>query len=368
MRRVFERGLGKPTGFVLPIQRWNAAAAAAAGAASAGRCGAASCILVPGDSPLGLRLPIKSLPYVPADDYPGQSIRTIRRSPRAPLPTAAHFRETRPQRLRASRAVPSPTRAVRTALTVEVRDGFLCVFMPPTERLEDYLEILATVETIAKARNTPVRIEGYTPPPDSRLNVIKVTPDPGVIEVNVHPANSWREAVDNTTALYEEARLARLGTDKYLVDGRHTGTGGGNHVVLGGATPAEFAVPAPAGSAGEPHPLLAAPSLAELPVLRPVHRPDQSGAAARRGARRSVARVGDRARAGAAARRRRAAVDRRPAVPQPAGRRHRQHPSRGNLHRQALFARQRHRPARAGRVPLVRDAARRAHERSPSNC
>src|SRR5262249_62353543 len=107
-------------------------------------------------------------------------------------------------------------------------------FMPRGERLEDYLELLAASEARAEELSLPILLEGYEAPRDPRLNVVKVTPDPGVIEVNVHPAASWREAVETTQSLYEEARLARLGTDKFMIDGRPTGTGGANHVVLGG--------------------------------------------------------------------------------------------------------------------------------------
>src|SRR5207249_2563427 len=106
-------------------------------------------------------------------------------------------------------------------------------------RLEDYLSIITAIEATAADLQLPVLIEGYRPPADQRLQQFQITPDPGVVEVNIHPAHTWQELVANTTVLYEEARLARLSTEKFMLDGRHSGTGGGNHVVIGGATPAD---------------------------------------------------------------------------------------------------------------------------------
>ena len=127
----------------------------------------------------------------------------------------------------------------RTAMCAEPRNGTLYIFMPPTSELEHYLELVAAVEATAEELDTPVVLEGYEPPKDARLNSFRVTPDPGVIEVNIHPSGSWDELVDRTTHLYDVARQSRLTTEKFMLDGRHTGTGGGNHFVLGGATPAD---------------------------------------------------------------------------------------------------------------------------------
>jgi uncharacterized protein (DUF2126 family) len=117
--------------------------------------------------------------------------------------------------------------------------GAIYVFMPPMERLEDYLDLLAAVEATAQSLGVSIVLEGYPPPRDPRLKMLQVTPDPGVIEVNIHPAYNWGELVEHTEFLYKIAHETRLSAEKFMTDGRHTGTGGGNHFVLGGATPAD---------------------------------------------------------------------------------------------------------------------------------
>ncbi|THD44876.1 MAG: transglutaminase family protein [Bradyrhizobium sp.] len=246
MMRTFARGLSQPSGFVLPLQRWNAQARSV-WKSERWPLRRGGLFLVPGDSPIGLRLPMKSLPHVEPKDRPQVHERDPF-EPRGPLPPPSTLAKRAPQiALAAPGGAPSQTQveqvaaadAVRTALTFEPRDGALCVFTPPVETLEDYLELLAIIEATAAERGLPVRIEGYPPPFDPRIDVVKVTPDPGVIEVNIQPAASWREAVENTITLYDEARQTRLAAEKFMTDGRHVGTGGGAHVVLGGRTPAD---------------------------------------------------------------------------------------------------------------------------------
>ncbi|TCR78358.1 transglutaminase family protein [Rhizobium sp. BK376] len=244
--RVFERGLTVPTGYVLPVQAWNARANGQRWVSEKWRTRRGRIFLVPGDSPVGFRLPLGTLPYVPPARYP--YIHTADPSiPRQPLPDVfvptgrampeASFQTDDSAQGRVEQTIGEIGGAVRTALSVEPRDGRLCVFMPPVERIEDYLELLAAAENAAAAIGLPIHIEGYPPPQDERINVIRVAPDPGVIEVNIHPAARWGECVDITTVIYDEARKTRLGADKFMIDGRHTGTGGGNHVVVGGQNP-----------------------------------------------------------------------------------------------------------------------------------
>ncbi len=264
LAQLLDKGIDNPLGYVLPLEwnhtnnKWK------------------SCkwilnreqlFLVPGNSPIGLRLPLESLPAVAKGSEPHK----VERSLFEELPVLDHFDETIVSRYGSVSEHPlvekkttkdepdekdkkkikkeDPADAetkplfevelIKTALSVEARDGIIYTFLPPVDYLEHYLDLIASIESTAEKLNIPVRIEGYEPPKDYRMERLVVSPDPGVIEVNIHPSKNWGEMIHNIDTLYEQAYLTRLGTEKFMLDGRHTGTGGGNHITIGGATPAD---------------------------------------------------------------------------------------------------------------------------------
>ena len=256
------RASDEPVGFVLPLARAEdlphpagEAQATSGWVTSRWPLRGDRLQLALGDSALGYRLPLDTLPWVAPEDYP-YLIPSDPSEVRAPLPRYAELRarvadasevpDDIASRNHATDLSPPPVvidrsakGIVRTALSVEWRGNRLRVFMPPLADAERYLELVAAVEASAHALGTAVVLEGYLPPRDPRLKMLQITPDPGVIEVNIHPASSWKQLVDHTEYLYRTAHETRLSTEKFMVDGRHTGTGGGNHFVLGGATPAD---------------------------------------------------------------------------------------------------------------------------------
>ena len=225
LAKILDRGLGNPVGYVLPLdwdfvrEDWRS---------SPWSFRRKHLYLIPGNSPMGLRLPLEALPEtVEVPTIPSQLEDLPELNPRSPedLSKPALSTET--------------IAVVRTALCVEAREGKIFLFLPPIHHIEHSLELLQVIEKTATQLQIPVVLEGYAPPRDYRMELISVTPDPGVIEVNIHPAATWKELVDRTDKLYEQARLARLGTEKFMLDGRHTGTGGGNHITIGAAKPAD---------------------------------------------------------------------------------------------------------------------------------
>lgn len=223
---ILNHGIENPTGYVLPLEydyaqhHWKSCLWAFT---------RENLFLIPGNSPAGLRLPLERLPAFssvletvaleasPLDNLP-------------PLPEPTTFSNPKV-------VANYQVNTLRTALCVEARAGKLYIFLPPLKSLESYALLLNSIEKTATALSMPVLIEGYHPPVDYRLEKLVVAPDPGVVEVNIHPATSWRAIVSNYDQLFELAKLSKLTAEKFMLDGRHTGTGGGNHITIGGFTP-----------------------------------------------------------------------------------------------------------------------------------
>ena len=231
----------EPAGYILPIRRRQPAAQL---------CWSSQVwftlpeplVLTPGDSPIGYRIPTEVMPWVTPDEIayeyeaapftdrvrlpsrPARRMDLFEKKPGAdPLPALSITAET-------------TTELIRPSLCVQAREGRLHVFLPYASQLADYLDLLAAVEDTCQHLQKPVWLEGYVPPSDARLRSFSVTPDPGVLEVNLPPASNWNELEQFNTVLFEEARRNRLTAEKFAYDGSHIATGGGNHIVLGGAT------------------------------------------------------------------------------------------------------------------------------------
>lgn len=232
LTEILENGTSTPSGYVLPLNKtsdkWFS---------SEWTFRRNHLFLTPGTSPIGFRLPLESLLGKPEYDvfpvYEPDLFAKKKRLPSFKRLVSKRHKDFLENGLDKNK----PKYFVRTAICTEIRDGKFYIFLPPLDSAEAFLDLTAAIEATAKELNIPVVLEGYEPPKDNRLDSLKITPDPGVIEVNVHPAKNWTELTDNTFKLYAHAKEARLGTEKFMLDGKHTGTGGGNHVTLGGISP-----------------------------------------------------------------------------------------------------------------------------------
>ena len=377
--RIFEEGLGKLTGYVLPLRRIATRQGTPRWTSQPWFLASEHIFLIPGDSPMGYRLPLESLPWTKPEDvlysfdpdpFAKRDVLPERPARRPELFTASPVTDDRQPA--ADRAKPpekgeSAAWVARPALCMQPREGKLFVFMPPVEYVADYLDLVAAIEETAAHLNMPVMLEGYALPFDPRIRVLKVTPDPGVIEVNIHPAESWDELVRTTEAIYALARETRLGTEKFMLDGQHSGTGGGNHIVIGGPTPADSA-------------FLRRPDLLRSLVGYWHNHPSLSYLFSGMfiGPTSQHPRV-DEARTDSIYEleiafdqipgqgfSRRLAVAGRSRLPAPSNRYVRQYAPCGVLHRQALFARRFRIAAWPGGIAGIRNASARAHESHPT--
>ena len=139
----------------------------------------------------------------------------------------------------AAEAARDPLGTVPATLDVQCRDGLLHVFLPPRRALQEWLDLVAAIEATSAEAGRRVILEGHAPPRDPRLQSVSAAPGPGVIEIRMPASASWSQQVQRTRQLYEAARHADLAAETFMIDGRHVGTGGGNHLVMGGARPSD---------------------------------------------------------------------------------------------------------------------------------
>jgi uncharacterized protein (DUF2126 family)/transglutaminase-like putative cysteine protease len=212
LARVLGRGLGEAAGYVLPLAHLGGA-----WVTDSWGFRRRNLFLLPGDAPIGLRLPLASLP-------PGY------------VPEAEEEPVTPPDPRRSKKADEKP-RHLRVALCVEVREGALFVFLPPLASARHFVALVKAVDAVRSETGLHVQLEGYLPPRSATLRRFAVTPDPGVLEANLPPSATGRAHAALLETTFEAALHAGLHTERYLLNGRIAGSGGGHHLTVGGPTP-----------------------------------------------------------------------------------------------------------------------------------
>ena len=193
--------------------------------------------LIVGDSPAGLRLPLAELPYVEAANNEFRETRCPFNQKEELASYKTLSEKLKSYKISDKAFKNDPNALIKSALCTEIRNGIVHIFLAPTQLIEHGLELLVAIEETAAELQIPIIIEGYPLPKDLRMESFSVTPDPGVIEVNIQPSSNWTDLKNVIFNIYEEARQARLSTEKFMLDGRRVGTGGGNHIVMGAASP-----------------------------------------------------------------------------------------------------------------------------------
>jgi uncharacterized protein (DUF2126 family) len=234
-----------PVGYILPLRR-RQPGGALAWSSQLWFPRPERLVLSPGDSPIGYRIPTSTMPWVAPDElvyehedsHDHEALDSPIKLPSRPVRRMDLFgSEPAPDPLPAlSRTSQTATELIRPSLCVEARDGRLNVFLPYASVTANYLDVVAAVEDTCHYLNMPVWVEGYSPPADPRLRSFSVTPDPGVLEVNLPPTNNWDDLEKINAVLAEEAYRHRLIAGKFAYDGSHLASGGGSHIVIGGPT------------------------------------------------------------------------------------------------------------------------------------
>ncbi len=237
---ILDRGVGSVVGWVLPLapghQGWRT---------DRWKFRRGQLFLLPGDSTIGLRLPLGSLGPGAAPPLWGDApdLPDPRREPDdaaevvAQAGIAVDGAPAAAPAVTADRSAATSSPELRTAVTIQPRDGQLWLFVPPLATFDEFCALVAAIDTARQATGHAVYLEGYTAPPSPHRARFAVTPDPGVLEVNLPPQTSCRDTATLHATVFEVALGSGLTAERYLLDGRLAGSGGGNHITIGGPTP-----------------------------------------------------------------------------------------------------------------------------------